>query len=147
MLVKRLRDEQIKALKAGHKARLEVLRYILAQIQNKEIAKKNALTDEETISVLKKISKELKESIDSFKQGQRQELVDNYQQQLTILEEFLPEEISDEQLKQKIDELIKQNQELYDKNPKALIGICVNQLRSQADPSRIMHILESYENA
>jgi uncharacterized protein YqeY len=84
MLVKKLRVEQVKALKTGNKARLEVLRYILAQIQNKEIAKKGELTDDEAISVLKKIAKELNESLESSRQGQRQDLTEEYQRQLTI---------------------------------------------------------------
>jgi len=147
MLVKKLQTEQLKALKSGDKSRLGMLRYILAQIQNKEIDKKAALSDQEAVSVLKKIARELKESIESSEKGQRSDLISDYQEQLKIVEEFLPAEISDEELGKKISELIKKNQELYDKNPKALIGICVKDLRSQADPARIMKILESYEAA
>ena len=90
MLVKKLQNEQIKALKSGDKARLEILRYILAQIHNKEIEKKGNLSDEEVVSVLKKITKELKESIASSQKGQRMDLVNSYQQQLKIVNEFLP---------------------------------------------------------
>lgn len=147
MLVKKLQTEQIKALKSGDKSRLGVLRYILAQIHNKEIDKKAALSDQEAVSVLKKIARELNESIESSEKGQRSDLVSDYHEQLKIVEEFLPAEISDEELEKKITELIKKNQELYDKNPKALIGICVKELRAQADPARIMKILESYEAA
>jgi hypothetical protein len=147
MLVRKIQDEQLKALKVGDKTRLEVLRYILAQIQNKEIEKKNGLTDEEAVSVLKKIASQLNESIDASKKGERTDLIKDYQNQLEIVEEYLPAEISDEELKQKVDEIITKNKELYDKNPKTLIGICVKELRSQADPSRIMKVVSEYETA
>lgn len=147
MLVKKLQDEQLKALKSGDKSRLEILRYILAQIQNKEIDKKVELTDEDALSVLKKISKELKESIDASKKGGRSDLAGNYLSQLKIVEEFLPKEISDEEIEKKVGEIITKNRGLYDENPKALIGICVKELRAQADPSRIMKIVSEYETA
>lgn len=147
MLVKRLQDEQLKALKSGDKTRLEILRYILAQIKNKEIDKKKELSDEDVFIVLKKIAKELKESIEASEKGGRNDLVESSQKQLDIVDEYLPEEISDEELKKKVGELIAQNKALYDKNPKALIGICVKELRAQADPSRIMKVLSEYEAA
>lgn len=145
MLVKKLQDEQVKALKGGDKARLEILRYILAQIHNREIEKKGKLTDEETVTVLKKIAKELKESIEAFQKGERPDLASSNQKQLEIVNEHLPEEMSDEELKKEVDSLISKNKELFDKNPKALIGICVKELRAKADPSRIMKILAAYE--
>lgn len=147
MIVKKLQDEQINSLKSGDKTRLEIIRYILAQIKNKEIDKKGDLTDEEAITVLKKIAKELKESIEASEKGQRDDLASGYQEQLKIVSEYLPAEISDEELKKEIDALIDKNRDLYTKNPKAIIGICVKELRSKADPSRIMKILGAYEPA
>ncbi len=90
MIVKKIQADQITALKSGQKTRLEVLRYILAQIKNKEIEKKAVLTDEETTKTLQKVAKELKESIDAAKKGNRNELVEGYQKQLVIVEEYLP---------------------------------------------------------
>lgn len=147
MIVKKLQDEQINSLKSGDKTRLEIIRYILAQIKNREIEKKGELTDEESVTVLKKIVKELKESIEASQKGQREDLASGYQKQLEIVSEYLPAEISDEKLKKEIDALIDKNRDLYTKNPKAIIGICVKELRSKADPSRIMKILATYESA
>lgn len=93
MLKDRLRKDQTDALKSGYKPKLDFLRYILAQIQNKEIEKRSELNDEEIISVLKKISNQLKESISASKQGGRKDLTDHYQKQYEIVREYLPEEI------------------------------------------------------
>ncbi len=69
MLKQRLLDDQITALKSGDKTKLELMRYILAQLHNKEIEKQAELGDEDVIDGLKKIAKELGESIDAFKKG------------------------------------------------------------------------------
>lgn len=141
MLKQKLQDDQVIALKSGEKDKLSVLRYILAQIQNKEIEKRADLTDDDVISILKKIEKELKESVESFEKGGRADLVSEYKKQLDILTPYLPQELSDEELTKAIDELIEKNKDFYEKSPKAIIGICMKLLRSKADSSRIMAIL------
>ena len=147
MLRKKIQDDQITSLKAGNKDRLTILRFILAQIQNKEIEKNppagGELTDEETVLVLKKIAKELKESIDAFEKGGRTDLVIANKKQLEVISSYLPAEISDEELKKEIDKIIAENKSLYDKSPKAIIGLCMKALKSKADPSRIIKALPS----
>jgi len=147
MLRQKLQDDQIVALKTGNKTKLGILRFILAQIKNKEIDKNppagGELNDEETLSVLKKIAKELKESIDAFEKGGRKELVEDNKKQLEIVSAYLPEEISDSELKGEIEKIIKENQTVFDNNQKAIIGICMKQLKSKADPGRIMKMIQS----
>lgn len=149
MLRQKLQDDQIAALKSGNKTKLGILRFILAQIKNKEIDKNlpagEDLNDDETIVVLKKVIKELKESIDAFEKGGRKESVLDNKKQLEILSMYLPTEISDEELKSEVDRVIKENQTVFDANKKAIIGICIKQLKSKADPERIIRVLSSYE--
>lgn len=142
MLRQKLQDDQLTALKAGEKTKLGVLRFILAQIKNKEIDKKSELTDEETLVVLRKVIKELKESVDAFEKGGRIELANDNKKQLEIASAYLPAEISDEQLKVEIEKVIKDNQAVFDNNQKAIIGICMKELKSKADPGRIMKTLQ-----
>jgi uncharacterized protein YqeY len=147
MLRQKLQDDQIAALKAGDKTKLGVLRFILAQIKNKEIDKKSELNDDETLVVIKKMSKELKESIEAFEKGGRKELVSDNKKQLEIVSAYLPAEISDEELKNEIGKIIKENQVVFDNNQKAIIGICMKQLKSKAGSERIRKILSSYETS
>lgn len=142
MLRQQLQADQLAALKAGEKTKLGVLRFILAQIKNKEIDKKSELTDEETLSVLRKVIKELKESVEAFEKGGRKELVDDSKKQLEFASAYLPAEISDEELKVEIEKTIKENQTVFDNNQKAIIGICMKELKSKADPGRIMKMLQ-----
>jgi hypothetical protein len=148
MLRQKLQGDQITALKTGDKTKLGVLRFILAQIKNKEIDKNppagGELSDDETLAVIKKVTKELKESIDAFEKGGRKDLSDDSKKQLEIVSAYLPAEISDEKLKGEVENVIKENQSVFDNNQKAIIGICMKQLKSKADPSRIMKTLQEY---
>lgn len=147
MLRQKLVNDQIQTLKNHDQEKLSILRYILAQIKNKEIDKNppagGELTDEETIRVLRKIAKELSESIEAFKKGGREDLISNSQKQLDIVSTYLPKEISDEELKKEIKKVIAENKDVYDKNPKAIIGVCVGKLKSKAESSRIVRLLQS----
>ena len=143
MIQKKLQEDQYAALKKKDVATVSVLRYVLSQIKNREIEKKASLTDEEVIITLRKHVKELNESIESFKAGGRADLVAEYEKQLSIITPYLPEEISDEELSEEIQKLIQQHKDMYEKNPKALIGICVKELKSKAEPSRIIKLLNT----
>ncbi|MEK7177483.1 MAG: GatB/YqeY domain-containing protein [Patescibacteria group bacterium] len=144
MLRQKIQDDQITALKSGEKTKLGILRFILAQIKNKEIDKKSELTDEETMVVLRKVIKELKESVEAFEKGGRKELAEDNKKQLEIASVYLPSEISDEELKKEVEKVIKENQVIFDNNQKAIIGICMKQLKSKADPGRIMKTLQTF---
>ncbi len=146
MLRQKLQDDQIKALKSGDKVSLTVIRFVISQVKNREIEKKSELNDEEILVVLKKFAKELKESIDAFTKGNRQELVEENKKQLEVVSLYLPKEISDEELASEMDKILEENKSLVDTNPKAVIGVVMGKLKSKADPGRIMPLLWSKIN-
>lgn len=143
MLKTQIQQDQITALKSRDTATLGVLRYIVAQIKYKEIEKKEDLSDEEVISVLKKQVKELKEANEGFEKGGRTDLIEENNRQIAVISRYLPAEMSDEDLQKEIDTLIEEKKDLIAQNPKVIIGICMGQLKSKADPSRISAILRS----
>lgn len=142
MVKQKIIQDQILAMKQRDQNKVTTLRYILAQLKNKEIDKKGELSNEEELVILRKIGKELKESIDAFRKGKRGDLIAQYESQLKLLGTYLPQEISDEELKKEVEKIIAENKEVYDKNPKAVIGIAMKQLKNKADPSRILKLLQ-----
>lgn len=142
MLYQQLQSEQITALKTRDTLKLQTIRGIIAQIKNKEIEKKEPLTDDEVLSVIKKTKKELLESIDSFTKGGRTDLIEESKKQLDIVSTYLPAEMSDGELEKAVRDLVATNQEAIAKNPKAIIGICMKELKSKADSARIMGMLQ-----
>lgn len=145
MIKQQLQADQLTAMKAKDAARLDTLRYILAQIKNQEIEKKVELPDEEIVQIIRKETKKLQDAINSFKDAGRSDLAAEYQAQLDIYTTYLPTEMTDEQLKHEIQQIIERNSELYKTNRNALIGICVRELKSKADSSRISQIVRNLE--
>ncbi|MCS7093482.1 MAG: GatB/YqeY domain-containing protein [Patescibacteria group bacterium] len=144
MIKKKLQEKQIKALKAGEKVRLSTIRYILSRIKNEEIKKRCELSDDEGIFIIKKIIKELNESIEVFKKGKRDDLVEQAKAQLLVARSFLPPELTDDELREEIKKIIGDNQKILEQDKKAIISICFRQLRSKADSQRIVKILREY---
>lgn len=145
MLRNKLQADQITALKSGDKKRLDTLRYILSRIKNQEIEKKGELEDEEVVRVLRKTRRELQESIAQFEAGGRSDLSESVKEQIAVIDEYLPVEASDEELKKEVEKVIAKNQDLYASNPKAVIGICVRELKEKADSARIVAAFNSLQ--
>jgi len=129
-------------MKAHEQVRLDTIRYIISQINNKEINTQKELSDAEIITVIQKVKKELNESIDSFVKGSRIDLAEEYKKQLVVVMAYLPPELTLKEIKNKIIELKRQNKDAIAKNPKALIGIVMRTLRGTADPALIQKILQ-----
>ena len=144
MLRQKLQDDQLIALKSGNKEVLEILRFVIAKVKNQEIEKKEELNDEETLIVLKKVVRELNESKDAATKGNRKDLVEQNGKQIAILGPYLPQELTDEELEKEIRSVLEKNKELFESNKKAIIGICMKELRSKADGTRIMKLLQPH---
>ena len=94
----RLTADLRQAMKSGDKTRLSVLRMIRARIQNAEIAQQKTLEDSDVIGLISKEAKEHRESIEEFGKSDRQDLVDKEKAELAIIMEYLPQQISREEI-------------------------------------------------
>ena len=98
MLQEKLAAELKDAMKSGDKMRLEVIRMLRAGVKNTEIAKQKPLEDADVLDVVAKEAKRHKESIEEFKKGNRQDLVEKEEAELAILLEYLPEQMPREEI-------------------------------------------------
>jgi uncharacterized protein len=107
MLRDTIKSAQVTAMKAGDKPRLAAVRLILAKLKDKDIELRtaSAVPDDDTIvvDVLQKMAKQRRESIALYVQGGRQELADIEQGELAVIEEFMPAQLSDEDVKAAIE--------------------------------------------
>ena len=94
------------ALKQKDTVRLSLYRMLLASIKNKEVEKIRPLTEDEFIAVVKTSVKQHVESIESFKKGNRHDLVEKEEKELAILKEFMPSQLSEEEIAKEIEEAI-----------------------------------------
>ena len=143
MIKQKIQADQIQAMKAHDTVRLDTLRYILSQIKNVEIDSQKELNDDEIINLIRKEVKKLTDSMISFKEGNREDLASEYEAQKNILAAYLPQELSDDDLKAEVQKVIEKNKDLFEKNPNAAIGICIKELKSKAESSRIAAIVKS----
>ena len=97
-LKKRISDDIKQAMKSGDTVKRSALRFLMAAINNAEIAQRKELADADILGIIAKEAKRVLESIEAFQQGNRQDLVGKEQVDLAILQEYLPEQMSREQV-------------------------------------------------
>ena len=104
-------ETQLKdAMRAQDKDRLMALRNVKSVLKNKAIDAKRDLNDAEVIQVLSTLAKQRKESMEAFQSGGRQDLVDKEAAELKIIEEFLPQQLSADEVEKIIREAIAETQ-------------------------------------
>jgi len=100
MLRDTIKAAQVSAMKAGDKPRTAAVRLILAKIKDRDIELRTGKgpenDDDLVVEVLQKMAKQRRESIEMYESGGRQELADQEKGELAVIEEFLPAQMSDE---------------------------------------------------
>jgi uncharacterized protein YqeY len=94
------------SMKDGNKFRTSVLRMILAEIQKIEIEEKSDLDELQITSILEKMIKQRNDAISQFEQAKRQELADKEKQEIEIIREFLPEQMSEDEISELVSKII-----------------------------------------
>ena len=92
-------NDMKEAMKARDSQRVSALRMVNSALKNREIEKRpDPLTDDDTIGVLKKLSKQRKDSIEQYQKAGRDDLAEQEQKELIVLEKYLPEQMSEAQI-------------------------------------------------
>jgi len=97
-LKQKLTDDLKQAMKSGDKVRRSVIRLVMAAIKNTEIAQQATLADGDILGVIAKEVRQRHESIDAFKLGDRQDLLAQEEAELAILNEYLPQQMTREEI-------------------------------------------------
>jgi hypothetical protein len=107
MLRDSIKAAQVAAMKAGDKPRLAAVRLILAKLKDKDIELRTATKVPEddvlVVDVLQKMAKQRRESITLYEQGGRQELADVEKAELAVIEEFMPQQMGEDETRAAID--------------------------------------------
>jgi uncharacterized protein len=99
-----------KALKERDAVRVSTMRMLLGAIQYREVEKIRPLTEDEFYGVVRTLVKQHSESIESFKKGNRQDLVEKEEKEFLILQEFVPAQLSAAELSGEVDEAVRQTE-------------------------------------
>ena len=103
----RLQKDLISAMKEHNKKAVDTIKSVKAMIQMEEISKKKEITDEEILSVIVKQVKMRKDAISDFEKANRDDLIASYNEEINILNEYLPKPLTIEEVNAIIDEAFK----------------------------------------
>ncbi|NJK67430.1 MAG: GatB/YqeY domain-containing protein [Microcoleus sp. CSU_2_2] len=141
-------DAEIKAaMKSKDKVRLETVRSIKKFILEKEVSVRpsgqDALTEAQEMEILMQIAKQRRDSIEQYTKAGREELAAQEAAELAIVEEYLPQQMSDEEVSAVIDEVIASVGATSAKDMGKVMGAAMQQLKGKADGKKIQDAVKA----
>ena len=134
------------AMKDKDQDRLRVLRSLKAKLLEKEISERKGgeatLSDDQAVEVLMKAAKQRKESIDQFRSGGRDDLVKNEEKELELIESYLPEMLSEEEVRDITKKKIKELGAESMADMGRVMGVLMNELKGRAEGSLVSKVVK-----
>ena len=134
------------AMRARDTARLEAVRLLRAAIQRREIDEQIELTDDEVLSVIQKMIKQGRDSIEQFEKGDRHDLVEKETAMLAVLEPYLPDALSDEDLAALIAEALTRTNAESMRDMGQVMGWLKPKLQGKADMAAVSAVVREKLN-
>lgn len=142
----KLLDDLKASMKAKESDKTRVLRSIKAKILEKEISERkegqSTLSDEQIVDVLMKAAKQRKESIDQFKEGGRDDLVEKEEMELALIEKYLPEMMSEDEIRAAVKDQIEEMNATSMADMGKVMGALMGKLKGKAEGALISKIVK-----
>lgn len=129
----RITEDMKAAMRSGDKERLGVIRMVTAAIKQREVDERITLDDGQVLSVLEKMIKQRKESIAQFEAGNRPDLVSRENAEVTLLQSYLPAQLTDAELDALIDEVMAATGATSIKDMGKVMGVIKGKAQGRAD--------------
>ena len=140
-LIVRLEDELKQAMVARDQERRDTLRLILASLRSAEKELQRPLHDDEELQVLQRERKRRQEAAEAFRAGEREESAAGEEAELAILEEFMPEPISEEEVERIVDDAIAENGATSLRDMGRVMADVMPQIAGRADGSAVSQLV------
>jgi uncharacterized protein YqeY len=141
-LLQRLLDDQKMAMKAGDKLRLGVIRFLRSELKNAEIAKKGPLNEGEAVAIVQRELKRRKEAMLDYEKADRPALVKELKEEIEILSDYLPPQLSEDEIKEMVQSAITELGVFSKKEMGKLMGYLMPKVKGKADGSLVKKIVE-----
>ncbi|RFF28592.1 MULTISPECIES: GatB/YqeY domain-containing protein [unclassified Wenzhouxiangella] len=138
-----INDDVKQAMRSGEKERLKTLRMITAAIKQREIDERTELDDAQVLAVVEKMIKQRRESAEQYREGNRPELAEAEEAEIALLEPYLPEQLSDEELDKAVDEAISETGASDMSGMGQVMGLLKPRLQGRADMSKVSGLVRS----
>jgi uncharacterized protein YqeY len=142
-LFNQIKKDMITALKSGYKDKSQTLKMLIATIKNAQIDSQKELTDEEIEKILRKETKKIEDSIQQYQEMGREDLIKKEKIDLKIVEEYLPELMSEEEIKKVVDKKIDELKAESMGDMGKVMGSVMKELEGQADGNTVKNIVQS----
>lgn len=143
----RISDDIKTAMKARDKIRLETVRSVKKVIIEKESEMRpkgqDALTPEQEVEVVTQLAKQRKDSIEQYTNAGRDDLAEKEAQELAILQEYLPEQMSDDEVEAVIDQLIAKTGASGPRDMGKVMGPAMKQMKGKADGGKVQALVKA----
>ena len=137
-----IKEASVRSLKEGNKEITMVLRLILAEFQKEEISQGSDLNNNDELSLLQKMIKQRNDSIKQYNDAGRNELAEKEQKEIEIIQDFLPEQINEEDLRELAKETISDLSANSMKDMGNVMKVLKDKTSGQADPATISKIVK-----
>lgn len=141
-LKQQIQNDMKEAMRAKETLRLGTIRMLLAAIKQYEIDGKMALDDSATLAIINKMIKQRRDSIQQFTDAGRDELAEKEQQEIDVLQHYLPEPLSQADIDQAIQEALQQTAASSMKEMGKVMAILKPQLEGRADLAKVSAIIK-----
>lgn len=146
-LVQELDKDIIEAMKAKDSVKLSTLRGVKSAMKLQSIDHKKEINDELLIEVVSKEIKTRSESIKEFEKGSRQDLIDKTQIEVEILSKYLPEQLTEEEIKEIIDKVFIEVNPSGIKDMGKIMGVITPLVKGKADMGKISNLIRNRLNS
>jgi uncharacterized protein YqeY len=128
-------------MRAKDSARLGAIRLLQAAIKQKEVDERIELNDDQIFSVIQKMLKQRKDSIEAYQKASRQDLIDQEQLEIEVLSKYMPEPLSEEEINQYIEEAIATTGASDMKDMGKVVGILKSKVAGRADMAEVSKLV------
>ncbi|MDH4027472.1 MAG: GatB/YqeY domain-containing protein [Nitrospirota bacterium] len=141
-LAERIAEDLKTALKSRDAGRTSILRMIKSAVKNKEIDKMAPLSDEEVLALLRTFVKRAGESIEQFSKAGRQELVEKEKAELAVIQQYLPKQLSEEDVRKIIGDVITETGASGPRDMGSVMKAVMAKTRGQADGKLVNNLVK-----
>ena len=145
-MLDQLQEELISAMKAGDKPRMTGLRNIIGKLKASQIDKGEELAGDESLKILKSAAKQLKESVEQYKKGGRDDLAEKELFELSLLDNYLPEQLSRDEIRTTVKNTIKSTGAESMQEMGIDIGAVMKEMAETADGKLVQQIVQEELN-
>jgi uncharacterized protein len=142
-LKERITSDMTAAMKSKEAARLSTLRMVKAAVQNREIEKGGALTDDELTKLLQTLVKQRRDSVEQYEKAGRAELVEKERAEISVIEEYLPRAASREEIERAVEEAVAETGASSMKEMGAVMKAAQAKLGGAADGRTVSEIVRA----